>query len=142
VTFDPEAIRRLGGPRRIARPAASLAYLVRVGAGAGLAAALCNVALLLVSRAAGWDTSVDATALQPLPVVVVSLSTGVLAGLGAYAAARVTKRPDVWTCGAGALLYAASLPGLPAAVLAMHTITALWVVGWLAVAVRGGTHLR
>lgn len=142
MTFDPEAIQRLSGPRRRPRPPASLPYLLRVGAASGLAAALCAVVILLAARAAGWDTSVQGTALQPLPVVAVCLIVGVLGALGTYVAARVTRRPDVWVALAGAGIYLASVQGVPTAVLAMHSVTAVLVVGWLAAAVRGGSHLR
>lgn len=41
--------------------------------------------------------------------------------------------------GVGILL--ASVQGLPLTLQVMHVITGAWVIGWLGVAVRGGTHL-
>ena len=120
----------------------SLAFLLRVGAAAGVAAALCDVVLLLVARAVGWETTVDGQAITPLPVVLVSLAVGVLAAFSAYVAARVTKRPAVWVGLAGLVLWVASIQGLPPAVIALHTVAAILIVVWLTLAVRGGSHLR
>jgi len=142
VSFDPAALRRLGGPKRRPERPATLGFLLRIGVAAGVAAALCGVVLLLTARAAGWDTTVDGTALQPFGVVGVCLVVGVLAALGTYVAARVTVRPEVWVTIAGALIFAASLPGLPPAVIALHSLAAVWIVGSLAWGVRGGSHLR
>lgn len=141
MSFDPTALRRLAGPKRRATTPATLAFLLRIGTAAGVGAALSAVVLLLTARAAGWDTTVDGTAIQPFGVVGVCVIVSVLAALGTYVAARVTARPEVWVIIAGAGLFAASLPGIPPAVIAMHTVTALWVVGLLAWAVRGGSHL-
>lgn len=142
MSFDPAALRRLGGTqRRPARPVTA-GFLLRIGLASGVAAALCSIVLLLTARAAGWDASVDGTPVQPLGVVGVCLVVAVLAALGAYVAARVTAHPAAWVTVAGAGLYLASLPGLPPAVAAMHTVTAAFIVGLLAWAVRGGSHLR
>lgn len=142
VSFDPQALRALGGRPPTARRPVEAAFLLRVGAAAGVAAALCDVIILTVARSADWDTIVAGQAIEPLPVVLVCLVIGLLGALGAYVAARVTKRPSLWVAVAGALLWLASVQDLPPAVMALHTIAAIWIVGWLAYAVRGGTHLR
>lgn len=142
MSFDPAALQRLAGPRQ--RPASPVqaAFLLRVGGGAGVAAALTDVVLLLVARAVGWDTAVDGRPLQPLAVVLVCVGVAVVAALAAYVAARVTKRPHVWVLLGGVVLWLASIRGVPPAVMAMHTVAAAWIVGFLARAVRGGSHLR
>lgn len=141
MSFDPQALRHLGGEPPAARRPVTMTFLLRVGAAAGVAAALCDVVVLLSARGLGWDTEVAGQAIQPLPLVLVCVIVGLLGALGAYAAARVTKRPWIWVALAGVLLWLASIQGLPPAVVAMHTIAAVWIVGWLAYAVRGGSHL-
>lgn len=140
--FDPEALRALGGrPRRPRRPA-TLPFLLRVGVAAGLAAAVCDLLALLLARWQGWDVEVpEAPPVGPLAVIVVCVLVGVLAALGAYACARVTKRPEIWVGLAGAGLWLASVQGLPRALQVMHLIAAVWIVGWLARAVTRGSHL-
>lgn len=142
MSFDPAALKKLSGPRNRPRRPVAVAFLLRVGIAAGVAAALCDVALLLVAEAAGWDTVAAGQAVRPLPVVAVCVLVGLLAALASYVAARVTKRPALWVGLAGAVLWLASIQGLPPAVAAMHTIAALWIVGILTRAVRGGSHLR
>lgn len=142
MSFDPAALRRLSGRHQSTPRPAAARFLLRVGAAAGVAAALCDVLLLLVARAAGWDTTVDGTAVEPLAVVVVCVLTGVLAGLASYLAARVTRRPSLWVGLAGAALWLASIQQVPPAVLAMHTVAALWIVGWLTRAVWRGSHVE
>ena len=142
MSFDPAALRRLGGTQRRPAKPVTAGFLLRIGLASGVAAALFSIVLLLTARAAGWDASVDGTPVQPLGVVGVCLVVAVLAALGAYVAARVTAHPAAWVTVAGAGLYLASLPGLPPAVAAMHTVTAAFIVGLLAWAVRGGSHLR
>ncbi len=141
MSFDPQALRSLGGRRKLARRPVTVAFVLRVGIAAGVAAALCDVVLLLVARWAGWETRVDNQPIEPLPVVVVCVLVGALGALGAYVAARVTKRPSLWVVVAGTLLWLASVQQVPAAVVLLHTVAALWIVGWLAFAVRGGSHL-
>lgn len=141
MSFDPAALRRLAGSGQRPPKPATAGFLVRVGVAAGLAAALCDVVLLLVARAAGWLTEVDGAAIEPLAVVVVCVLTGFLAGLGAYVAARVTRRPSLWVAVVGAVLWLASIQGLQPAVLALHSVAAAWIVGWLTYAVRRGSHL-
>jgi hypothetical protein len=102
---------------------------------------LCNVLLLLIAQGLGWDTTVDGQSVQPLAVALVCVVVAALAALGAYAAARVTKRPALWVVLAGGAMWLASVQGLPPAVIGLHTVAALWIVGWLTRAVRGGTHL-
>jgi hypothetical protein len=141
VSFDPQTLRSLGGRATPTRPPVAAAFLLRVGISAGVAAALCDVVLLLIARGAGWDTSVDGQSIEPLPVVLVSVLVGLLAAVATYVAARVTKRPSLWVALAGAGLWLASIQDLPPAIVALHTVTAVWVVGWLTFAVRGGSHL-
>lgn len=142
MSFDPVALGRLGGPNRRPGTPATLRFLLRIGLAAAVAAALVDLVLLTGARAAGWDTTVDGTTVQPVGVVGVCLVVGVIGAFGAYVAARVTVRPALWVLLAGAGICAASLPGLPPAILALHVVTALLVVGLLARAVRGGSHLR
>ncbi len=53
------------------------------------------------------------------------------------------KRTAVPTSGGQTpLTLLASVQGLPFALQVMHAITGMWVIGWLGMAVRGGTHLR
>ena len=141
--FDPAALRALGGspvrPRRPVTPG----FLLRVGAAAGVAAAVCNVVVLLVAQWRQWHvTSPDSSPVSPLAVVVVCVLVGVLGALAAYVAARVTKRPALWVVIGGAGLWLASIAGLPRTLQVMHLIAALWIVGWLARAVLRGSHLR
>lgn len=142
MSFDPAALRRLGGPARRPTKPVTVGFLLRIGLASGVAAALCAIVLLLTARAAGWDTTVDGTAVQPVGIVGVCLVVGLFGAFGAYVAARVTMRPSLWVAVAGSVLCAASLPGLPPAVLALHLTTGAIVVGLLAWAVRGGSHLR
>ena len=142
MSFDPAALQRLSGPRRRAPSPVQASFLLRVGAAAGVAAALTDVVLLLVARAAGWDTSVDGQFIQPLAVVLVCIGVAVLAALASYVAARVTKRPQIWVLLFGLGLWLASIQAVPPAVIAMHTVAAAWIVGFLTRAVREGTHLR
>lgn len=142
VSFDPQTLRALGGSALPARRPVKAAFLLRVGAGAGVAAALCDVVLLLTADAAGWDTTVNGQAVRPLAVVLVCVLVGLMAAVAAYVAARVTKHPGMWTALAGCLLWLASIQDLPVAVVGLHTIAAIWIVGWLTRAVWGGSHLR
>ncbi len=142
MSFDPAALGQLAGPVRHRPRPVRVSFLLRVGAASAIAAALCDVVLLLVARAAGWDTAVDGRPVQPLAVVGVCLIVGVLAALACYVAARVTKRPALWVALAGGVLWLASIQQVPPVVLAMHTIAAVWIVGLLTRAVRAGTHLR
>ena len=142
MSFDPQRLRALGGRTSPSRRPVKAAFLLRVGAGAGVAAALCDVVLLLIAGAAGWDVTVDGQAVRPLSVILVCVIVGLMAALAAYVAARVTKHPGIWTALAGSLLWLASIQDLPAAVVGLHTIAALWIVGWLTRAVWGGSHLR
>ncbi len=141
--FDPDALRALGGrPHRPRRPA-TLPFLLRIGVAAGLAAAACDLVVLLLAAWQGWDLTVPgAPAVGPLGVVLVCVVVGVLAALGAYAAARVTKRPEIWVLTAGVGLWLASVQGLPRTLQVMHLIAAVWIVGWLARAVVRGSHVR
>ena len=142
MSFDPDALRALGGsPPRPRRPVTA-AFLLRVGLAAGLAAAGCNLVLLLVARAQGWDiTPPGADPVQPLGVVLVCLVVAALAALAAYAAARVTKHPSLWVGVVGAGLLLASVQDLPLTLQIMHAVAAVWIVGWLARGVVGGSHL-
>ena len=140
--FDPQAVRSLGGRTVRPRRPVTAGFLLRVGAAAGLAAAVCNLLVLLVARWQGWDvTPPAAEPVQPLAVIVVCLVVGVLGALAAYVAARVTKRPAVWVVIGGAGLWLASIQDLPRTLQVMHLIAALWIVGWLARAVLRGSHL-
>ncbi len=140
--FDPQALRSLGGRTVRPRRPVTAGFLLRVGAAAGLAAAVCNLLVLLVARWQGWDvTPPAAEPVQPLAVIVVCLVVGVLGALAAYVAARVTKRPAVWVVIGGAGLWLASIQDLPRTLKVMHLIAALWIVGWLARAVLRGSHL-
>jgi Family of unknown function (DUF6069) len=118
-----------------------LPFLMRVGVAAGLAAAVCNLVVLLLAQWQGWPTSVDSTPVSALSVVLVCLIVGCSAALGAYAAARVTKHPPVWVALSGAVLLVASMNDLPRVLQAMHLITGAWVVPSLTRAVRRGSHL-
>lgn len=142
VSFDPDALRTLGGQGRRDRRPATLPFLLRLGTAAGLAAAGCNLALLLIAGWQDWDTTPPGgSPVQFLAVVAVSLLVGVLGALGAYATARVTKRPAWWVVIAGGVLLVASIQGLPSTLQVMHAVTAVWIVGWLARGVAGGSHV-
>jgi hypothetical protein len=142
VSFDPEALRALGGSAQPPRRPVTAAFLLRVGLAAGLAAAGCNLVLLLVARAPGWDvTPPGAGPVGPLAVVLVCLVVAALASLATYAAARVTKRPSLWVIVVGAGLLLASIQDLPPTLQIMHAVAAVWIVGWLARAVHRGTHV-
>jgi Na+/phosphate symporter len=118
------------------------AFLLRVGLAAGLAAAGCDVVLLLVAWAQGWDvTPPGAAPVQPLGVVLVCLVVAALASLATYAAARVTKHPSLWVGVVGVGLLLASVQDLPPTLQIMHAVAAAWIIGWLARAVHRGTHL-
>jgi hypothetical protein len=142
VSFDPDALRALGGrPRRVRRPVTA-AYLVRVGLAAGLAAAGCNLCVWIVGRNAQWDlTPPTSSPVRPLAIAALCLLVGLLAALASYVCARVTKHPAVWVALVGSVLTAASLTGLPPALAAMHLVTGAWIVGWLTLAARGGSHV-
>ncbi|MBK6762487.1 MAG: hypothetical protein IPG68_04065 [Micrococcales bacterium] len=117
--------------------------MLRIGVAAGLAAAACDLVVLLLAAWQGWDLTVPgAPAVGPLGVVLVCVVVGVLAALGAYAAARVTKRPEIWVLTAGVGLWLASVQGLPRTLQVVHLIAAVWIVGWLARAVVRGSHVR
>lgn len=142
MSFDPEALSALGGSRQRSRRPVTAAFLLRVGAAAGLAASGCNLFVLLAALRQGWDVAPPGTdPVRPLTVVLVCLLVGVLAGLGAYMAARVTKHPTLWVVVVGVVLLLASVPGLPPTLQVMHAVAAIWIVGWLARAVVGGSHL-
>ena len=89
MSFDPAALRSLAGrPQHRQRPATA-AFLLRVGASAGIAAAACDLLVLLVGQWRGWElTAPGAQPVRPLGIVLVCLVVGVLAGLGAYIAAH------------------------------------------------------
>lgn len=140
--MDPDALAALGGRPERSLPPVRLAYLLRIGAASGLAAAVCNTVLWLVARARGWSLTGDSTDVDVLPVVLVSILAGVIAALGTYFAARTTKRPAVWTAVVGVGLLLASLGGLPPTLRVMHLVTGAWVITWLTAAVRGGSHVR
>jgi hypothetical protein len=142
VGFDADELRRLGGdPPSRAQPVTA-AYLVRIGLAAAVGAALCNLVVLTVASSRSWLIAVeDRQPVRALSVVLVCTVVGVLAALAAYVAARVTKRPAVWVVIAGVGILLASVQGLPLTLQVMHVITGAWVIGWLGVAVRGGTHL-
>jgi hypothetical protein len=74
-------------------------------------------------------------------VVLVCLVVAALAALASYAAARVTKHPSLWVGVVGAGLLLASVQGLPLTLQIMHAVAAVWIVGWLARGVVGGSHL-
>jgi hypothetical protein len=142
VTFDPQALRALGGRERPAKRPATPRYLLRVGTAAGVGAAATNSVVWLLATWRGWllEGSVgDAVGL--LPVILVCVITGVVAALGAYAAARVTKHPALWVAVVGAVILLASVQGLPPALVAMHVVTGLWVIVWLTRATLRGSHL-
>ena len=142
MSFDPEALRVLGGRTQRPRRPVTAAYLVRVAVAAGLAAAVCDVVLLLVADWRGWDvTPPGADPVRPLGVVLVCLVVAVLASLATYAAARVTKHPSLWVGVVGAGLLLASVRDLPQTLQIMHAIAAVWIIGWLARAVHRGTHV-
>ncbi len=116
---------------------------MKLGLATGLAAAACNLAVLLVARWRGWDLQPPGmAAVRPLSVVAVCVLVGFLAAVAAYVAARVTKHPAVWVVVGGAGLWLASIQDLPRTLQVMHAITALWIVGWLARAVLRGSHVR
>lgn len=119
----------------------SAAYLIRVGLGAAVAAAVCDVGVWLLATARGWSLIVGDQQVMVLSVVLVCLLVGLLAGLGSYVAARVTKKPAVWVAAVGVALLIASVRGLPPTLTAMHVITGGWIIGWLVAAVRGGSHV-
>ncbi len=143
MSFDPDALSALGGGARRPQRRVTLPFLMRVGVAAGVAAAVCDLVVLLVADWRGWSvTPIGDVSVTALSVVLVCLVVGVLAGMCAYAAARVTKYPSAWVAAGGLVLLAASLLGLPPALQAMHVITAAWVIGWLTLAVRRGSHLQ
>lgn len=141
MSFDPDALRALAGPAKRPQRKVTFAFLMRVGIAAGLAAAACNVVVLLIAQWQGWQTSFGSTTVSALSVVLVCLIVGALGAVGAYTAARVTKHPPLWVALSGAVLLVASLNGLPVTLLAMHLITGGWVIAWLTRAVRRGSHL-
>jgi hypothetical protein len=143
VGFDADELRRLGGdPPPRAQPVTA-AYLLRVGLAAAVAAAGCNLVVLMVANLRGWSVAVEGREpVRALSVVLVCIVVGLLAALAAYVAARVTKRPAVWVLVAGVAILLASVQSLPSTLQVMHAITGVWVIGWLGLAVRGGTHLR
>ncbi|MCU0279090.1 MAG: DUF6069 family protein [Candidatus Nanopelagicales bacterium] len=141
MSFDPDALSALAGPPKRPQRRVTLPFLIRLGVAAGLAAAVCNVVVLLIAQWQGWSTSVEATSVSALSVILVCLIVGCSAALGAYAAARVTKHPPVWVALSGAVLLLASLTGLPRSLQAMHLITGAWVITALTRAVRRGSHL-
>lgn len=117
-------------------------FLLRVGVAAGLAAAGTNLLLLLLATWGGWDiTAPGQASVDALPIVLVCLLAGGFGAVGAYIAARVTKRPEVWVVVVGAVLFLASINDLPRTLQAMHLVATLWVVGWLTRAVLRGSHL-
>ncbi len=64
---------------------------MKLGLATGLAAAACNLAVLLVARWRGWDLQPPGmAAVRPLSVVAVCVLVGFLAAVAAYVAARVT----------------------------------------------------
>ncbi|MEZ5184804.1 MAG: hypothetical protein R2720_03580 [Candidatus Nanopelagicales bacterium] len=142
MSFEPAALRALGGkPPRRNRPVTA-AYLVRLGLAAGLGAAICDLGLLLLAQARGWQSATpEGQPVRAMGVVLVCLLVGALAALGSYAAARVTKHPALWVVLVGVGLLVASVQGLPRTLVAMHLIAGVWIIGWLALAVRHGSHL-
>jgi hypothetical protein len=143
VGFDADALRRLGGdPPPRAQPVTAV-YLLRVGLAAAVGAALCNLVLLMIANNQAWSVAVEVREpVRPLSVVLVCAVVGLLAALAAYVAARVTKRPAVWVVVAGVGILLASVQDLPLTLQVMHAITGAWVIGWLGMAVRGGSHMR
>ncbi len=142
MSFDPDALSALGGAVRRPQRRVTLPFLMRVGVAAGVAAAVCDLVVLLVADWRGWSTNpTGEVRVTALSVVLVCLVVAVLAALGAYAAARVTKHPPVWVAASGLVLLGASLVGLPPTLQAMHVIAGMWVIGWLTLAVRRGSHL-
>lgn len=142
MSFDPQALEALGGAARAQRPPATIRFLLRIGVAAGVGAAVCDLVLWLVAGWRGWDIAPDGSRIEAVGIVVVCVLVGVLAALGSYVAARVTRRPAIWVGFVGLLMLLASLQGLPPAVRAMHIVTGAWIIGWLTAAVRGGSHLR
>lgn len=142
MSFDPGALRALGGgPRRSNRPVTA-AFLVRVGVSAAVGAAVTNVIILLVARTRNWSTAPpEGPPVRPLSVILVCLLVGVLAALGAYVASRVTKHPVTWVVLSGIAVLVASIQALPVTLQVMHVVAGAWIIGWLARAVRGGSHL-
>ncbi len=141
--FDADELRRLGGDPPPRSQPVTATYLLRVGLAAAVGAALCNVVVLMVANNRAWSVAVEG--LEPvraLSVVLVCSLVGLLAALATYVAARVTKRPAVWVVVAGVGILLASVQGLPPTLQVMHAITGVWVIAWLGMAVRGGTHLR
>ncbi len=142
MSFDPDALRALGGRQREVQRPATAAYLIRVGLAAGLAGAACNLGVWITGRNVQWDLAPPAgTSVRPLAIVAVCLLVGLAAALATYVAARVTKHPAVWVALAGSILTAASLVDLPPALVVMHLVTGVSVVGWLTLAVRRGSHV-
>lgn len=142
MTFDPEALRALGGRGRPGRRPATPRFLLRVGTAAGIGAAATNAVVWLLATWRGWLLEApDGTAVGLLPVILVCVITGLVAALGAYVAARVTKHPALWVAVLGAMLLLASVQELPPALVAMHVVTGVWVVGWLTRATLRGSHL-
>lgn len=140
--FDPDALASLGGGPRPAKSPAKASFLLRVGAAAGLGAAVCDLGVWLLAQGFDWSLQAGDQQVAALSVVIVCLLVGTLAGLGAYVAVRVTRKPAVWTAVVGLLLLAASITGLPPALIVMHLVAGAWIIGWLTAAVRGGTHVR
>jgi hypothetical protein len=142
VSFDPDALRALGGRERPGRRPATARFLLRVGTAAGIGAALTDAAIWLLASRLGWDlTAPDGTGVGPFPVILLCVTIGVMAALGAYVAARVTKRPALWVGAVGTGLLVASVQGLPPTLVVMHVAAAIWVVGWLTRATVRGSHL-
>lgn len=116
---------------------------MRVGLAAGLGAAVCDLLLLLLAQARGWQiTPPQGQPVRAISVILVCLLVGALAAMGSYAAARVTKHPMLWVLLVGFILLVASVQGLPMTLQLMHTVAGVWVIGWLALAVRRGSHLH
>jgi hypothetical protein len=142
VTFDPDALRDLGGRERPGRRPATPRFLLRVGTAAGIGAAATNAVVWLLATWGGWLLEApDGTGVGLLPVILVCVITGVVAALGAYAAARVTKHPALWVAVVGGVLLLASVQGLAPTLVAMHVVTGVWVVGWLTRATLRGSYL-
>lgn len=143
MSFDPQALQALGGRPPTPRRPVSAVFLLRVGAAAGVAAAVVNLLILVLAHWLGWDLlTPTGQPVRALGIALVCVLVAVLAAVGAYVAARVTKRPALWVALAGAGLWLASIQGLPPVLITMHTVAAVSVVGWLTRAVRGGSHLH
>lgn len=116
---------------------------MRVGLAAGLGAAGCDLGLLLLAQARGWQiTPPQGEQVRAMSVILLCLLVGALAAAGSYAAARVTKHPVLWVILVGVILLVASVQGLSMTLQVMHAVVGVWVIGWLALAVRGGSHLH